>query len=151
VSAQDGAPQKKQIDQYSFRLGSAAAFAEMVRFGNKKLALSSAVSPEEMEELASDLEKVVSEQGTLVSLETDLIVTDLFPADIAAGKHVMLIYKHETTRDEYLKLKKDKEALLRSGGYSGEARKDIARRFGRLLSYPESTVEEKIRSNTTTR
>ena len=36
---------EREIDQYSFRLGSAAAFSEMVSFGNKKLALSSAVSP----------------------------------------------------------------------------------------------------------
>ena len=38
-----------------------------------------------------------------------------------------------------------------TGDYAGEARKDIARRFGRLLSYPDSTIEEKIRSNTAKR
>ena len=81
--AEQDAPEKRQIDQYSFRLGAAAAFAEMVRFGNKTLALSSAVLPEEMEELRDDLEKVIAEQGALATLEPDLIVTDLFPADIA--------------------------------------------------------------------
>ena len=123
----------------------------MVSFGNKKLALSSAISPEEMEAMADDLDRVISEQGAMSSLEPDLIVTDLFPADIAKGKQVRLIYKHETTREEYLALKKEKEALVRSSNYSGEARKDIARRFGRLLSYPDSTIEEKIRSNSAKR
>ena len=149
--AEQSSSEKRQIDEYSFRLGAAAAFAEMVRFGNKTLALSSAVLPEEMTELRDDLEKVIAEQGALATLEPDLIVTDLFPADIAKGKHVLLIYKHETTLEAYRALKKDKEALVRAGTYSGEARKDLARRFGRLLSYPDSTIEDKIQSNTTTR
>jgi hypothetical protein len=71
-------------------------------------------------------------------------VTDLFPEDIAEGKHLMLIYKGNTL-EEYLALKEKREALVKSGDYSGQARKDIAREFGRMLSYPESTIEEKIR------
>ena len=74
--------------------------------------------------------------------ETDLIVTDLFPADVAKGKHVLLIYKG-TTLDEYLALKKRKSELVDSGSYAGEARKDIARQFGKLLSYPDSRHRRK--------
>ena len=73
--------------------------------------------------------------------ETDFLVTDLYPADVAEGKHVLLIYKDDTL-DQYLALKADKAALVAAGEYEGEARKEIARRFGRLLSYPESVIDD---------
>jgi hypothetical protein len=142
--AEDTSLLSKQISQNCFRLGASAAFSEMVRFGVKKLALSTAVSPEEMNEMIDELRQTIAEQKVQSYLETDLIVTDLFPADIAKGKHLMLIYKG-TTLEEYLALKKKKEALVLSGNYSGKARKDIAREFGRLLSYSDSTIEEKIK------
>ena len=41
-----------QIDQRSYRLGGLSTFAEMVRVGVKTLALSAAVTPEEMDALA---------------------------------------------------------------------------------------------------
>lgn len=148
--AEEDSVEEPPVDQYSFRLGAAAAFSEMVSFGNKKLALSSAVSPEEMAQLKVGYDRVISEQGALYTLEPELIVTDLFPANIARGKQVLLIYKNPSTLEGYLALKNDKEALVVSGDYTGEARKEIALRFGRMLSYPDSTIEEKIRSNTAT-
>ena len=71
--------------------------------------------------------------------ETDFLVTDLFPADIADGKHVLLIYT-AATLDLYLAIKADKAVLLAEGRYEGQAREEIARRFGKLLSYPESVI-----------
>jgi len=141
--AQDRSYTPSRIGEDCFRLGAAAAFSEMVRFGVKKLALSSAVSPQEMSIVEDELRRTIAEQDVQAYLETDLIVTDLFPEDIAEGKHLMLIYKGNSL-DEYLALKEKKNALVRTGKYSGQARKDIAREFGRLLSYPESTIEEKI-------
>jgi hypothetical protein len=142
ASAQDSAYTPREIGEDCFRLGAAAAFSEMVRFGVKKLALSTAVTPEEMSALEGELRRTIAEQGVQAYLETDLIVTDLFPEDIATGKHLMLIYTGDTL-EEYLALKEKKDNLVRSGKYSGQARQDIAREFGRLLSYPESTIEEK--------
>jgi len=141
--AQDADYTPSQIGSDCFRMGAAAAFSEMVRFGVKKLALSTAVSPQEMSTLEDELRRTIAEQGVQAYLETDLIVTDLFPEDIAGGKHLMLIYTGDTL-DEYLALKEKKRLLAESGDYSGQARKDIARVFGRMLSYPESTIEEKI-------
>ncbi len=136
----------KQIDQRSYTLGGLATFAEMVRVGVKTLALSAAVTPEEMDDLVGDAKRIAQEEGILLYRETDLIVTDLFPADVAKGKHVLLIYKG-TTLDQYLTLKKTKSELLKSGSYEGEARKNIARGFGKLLSYPDAIIEEKIDKN----
>ncbi len=75
--------------------------------------------------------------------ETDLIVTDLYPGNVAIGKHVLLIYLGDTL-DKYLALKADKATLVAAGRYSGEAREEIARRFGRLLSYPENIITDLI-------
>ena len=41
-------------------------------------------------------------------------------------------------------IKADKAALEAAGRYEGEARAEIARRFGRLLSYPEKTIAEML-------
>ena len=73
--------------------------------------------------------------------ETDFLVTDLYPADVAEGKHVLLIYTGDTL-DQYLALKADKAKLVAAGEYDGDAREEIARRFGRLLSYPDSVIDD---------
>ena len=145
-SAAETAEMNSQIDQRSYRLGGLSTFAEMVRVGVKTLALSAAVTPEEMDALEGEAQRIARQEGVLLYRETDLIVTDLFPADVAAGKHVLLIYEG-TTLDDYLSLKERKSELVKSGSYEGEARKDIARQFGKLLSYPDSVIEEKINKN----
>ena len=144
--AEESSSMNKQIDQRSFTLGGLSTFAEMVSVGVKTLALSAAVTPEEMDVLADDAAGIAREEGVMLYRETDLIVTDLFPADVAVGKHVLLIYKG-TTLDEYLVLKKRKSELVEAGSYAGEERKDIARQFGKLLSYPDVVIEEKINKN----
>jgi hypothetical protein len=73
--------------------------------------------------------------------ETDFLVTDLYPADVAEGKHVLLIYTGDTL-DRYLAIKADQAGLVAAGEYEGDAREEIARRFGRLLSYPEAVIDE---------
>lgn len=144
VAAQESSDSDIGIDQRSFRLGGIASFAEMVRVGVKTLALSAAVSPEEMDALVDDARRIASEEQVMIYREADLIVTDLFPADVAVGKHVLLIYKG-TTLDDYLALKQQKADWLKSGHYQGESRKEIARKFGKLLSYPDSIIENKIK------
>ena len=144
--ANDASDMNSQIDLRSYRLGGLSTFAEMVRVGVKTLALSAAVTPEEMDDLVQDAERIAQEEGVKLYRETDLIVTDLFPAEVAEGKHVLLIYKGATL-DEYLALKKRKSELVDAGTYTGEARRDIARQFGRLLSYPDANIEELIDKN----
>ncbi len=38
-------------------------------------------------------------------------------------------------------LKAEKETFVAEGTYEGEARREIAREMGRLLSYPEEHIE----------
>ena len=143
-SAEESSKMDNQIDQRSYQLGGVGSFAEMVRVGVKTLALSAAMLPEEMDAIEEDIKRIANNEGIRIYRETDLIVTDLFPADVAEGKHVILLYKG-TTLDEYLALKQKKNELVKSGNYSGKARKDIARQFGKLLSYPDVIIEEKIK------
>ena len=138
--AQDDATMSK-IDQRSYQLGVMGGFAEVVKLGIKQLALSEVMSPEEMDDIMDDALVVAKRNGVEMWRETDFLVTDLYPADVAEGKHVLLIYKGDTL-DQYLAVKADKAALVAVGEYEGEAREEIARRFGRLLSYPESVIDD---------
>ena len=137
VFAQENKP---TIDQRSYNLGIMGGFAEVVRLGVKKLALSEVMSPEEMDGVMEDAEIIAKRNEVLIWRETDFLVTDLYPEDVAVGKHVLLIYTGDTL-DEYLTIKSDKAALVASNHYEGQAREDIARRFGQLLSYPKEVID----------
>jgi hypothetical protein len=133
----------QETDVRSYRLGSTASWSEAVSVGVKELALSSPATPDEMDALIEDAEKIAARHGISVYRETDLLVTDLFPDDVAKDKHVLLLYR-QPTLDKYLALKQKKAELIEAGDYKGKAREDIARGFGRLLSYPESVIDEKL-------
>ena len=129
------------IDDRSYQLGIIGGFSEVVRLGVKTLALSEVMSPGEMDGMIDDIAVIAERNGVKTWRETDFLVTDLYPADVAGGKHVMLIYTGDTL-DRYLAIKADKAALQAAGNYEGAAREEIARRFGRLLSYPEPVIDD---------
>lgn len=133
----------KSVDARSYNLGIIGGFAEVVRMGVKTLALSEVLLPSEMDDLWPDALIVAERNGVLLYRENDFLVTDLFPADVAEGKHVLLIYTGDTL-ERYRAIKSDKARLVAQGKYIGEARRDIARRFGQLLSYPQATIERLI-------
>ena len=135
----EGAPAAVSIDQRSYRLGGIGAFAEMVGAGVKQLALSAAMPEAEMDALFDEAKAVAENNGAEVYLETDFLVTDLFPAEITDGMQVLLIYRGRTLQD-YTNLKERKRLLVEAGSYEGDAREDIARDMGRLLSYPEEKI-----------
>ena len=144
VWAGEASKMKTDIDQRSFRLGGISSFAEMVRVGVKTLALSAAMAPGEMDALVDAAKHIASKEKVKLYRESDLIVTDLFPADVAVGKDVLLIYKG-TTLDDYMALKGHKAELVKAGKYEGDARREVAFKFGRLLSYPDSVIEDKLK------
>jgi len=129
------------IDDRSYQLGIMGGFAEVVRLGVKTLALSEVMSPEEMDDVMDDAAIIAERNKVEMWRETDFLVTDLYPADVAEGKHVLLIYTGDTL-DKYLAIKADKASLIEAGEYEGEAREEIARRFGRLLSYPDAVIDD---------
>ena len=139
--------QDTMIDKRSYNLGIMGGFAEVVRLGVKKLALSEVMTPEEMDGVMDDAMVIAKRNKVQMWRETDFLVTDLYPADVAAGKHVLLIYTGDTL-DQYLAIKADKAKLVAAAKYEGDEREEIARQFGRLLSYPESVIDELLERQT---
>jgi hypothetical protein len=137
---------KSFIERRSYNLGVIGAFAEVVDLGIKKLALSAPMTPEETDDLIQDAHRIAGDNHVQIYRETDFLVTDLFPAEITEGKHVLLIYKGQT-KQKYLDLKAEKERLIRSGQYHGKARENIARRMGKLLSYPDVKIDSLLEGN----
>jgi len=138
------------MDQYSYELGVVGGFSELISAGVKQLALSAPLSSGEMDQFMMDAEKIAARHGVSVYRESDLIVTDLFPADVALGKDVLLLYRG-TTLEEYLSLKSDKEELEKSGEYDTKARIEMARRFGRMLSYSPREINRLLARNSSFR
>lgn len=135
------------IDTTSYQLGVIAGFSELVNAGTKQLALSEPLSTEEMDQIIAEAEKIAARHTVSLFREKDLIITDLFPADVAKDKEVLLIYKGET-KAAYLQLKADQKELMASQQYTDSTRGLIARRFGRLLSYPAYRINELLAQNT---
>ena len=138
------------VDDYSYQLGIIGAFAEVVKLGVKTLALSEVMSAEEMDHVMHDAEVVAKRNGVMLYRETDFLVTDLYPQDVAKNKHVLVIYTDDTL-EKYQQLKADKARLVAAGNYQGKDREDIARRFGKLLSYPDNVIDDLIMKQTQTR
>lgn len=136
-------PDGTSIDPWSYDLGVIGAFSEVVELGVKRLALSAAVDPEYMARLRPEAEQIAERHNVLLYHETDFLVTDLFPAALTEGKEVLLIYR-DPVKAEYDAIKADRDALIADGRYADEPRADIARRFGRLLSYSDEEIERLI-------
>ncbi len=129
-----------EFDSYSYELGVIGGFSELINAGVKRLALSAPLSSEEMDKFIGDAQKIAERHNVSVYRESDLLVTDLFPADVAAGKEVLLLYRG-TTLEEYLSLKSDKAGL----------EKEVARRFGRLLGYSPREINRLLAQNSSFR
>ncbi len=110
----------QDLDVRSFQLGMINCFAEMVAVGVKRLAISPPLTPAAYEEIRDASEAIV--------------------------KWSILYFKEQEVLGSYLALKASKGALEAMGAYSPRARQEISRTFMQLLSYPERTIEEKIRS-----
>lgn len=128
-------------DSLAYNLGAIDGFGELVNSGVKKLALRAVLPAAEMDRLYPEAQRVAERYKVQLYRESDLLVTDLFPADVAKGKDVLLMYQG-STKDEYLRLKADADSLRKAGVYEGKAREAIARRFGRMLSYPTWRINE---------
>ena len=134
------------FDIVSYHAGVNMAFAEVVGAGCKRLALSSPYDPELAEKMMEPTRVAAETYGVELKVETDLLVSKLFPEDIAEGKTVIMIAQSKEALDEYERLKeKSRESAAR--GHPEERELDVARAFGRLLSYSEEKIEALIEKN----
>ena len=134
------------IDPTSFHLGVISAFAEVVNAEVKPLALSHPLSSEEMALFLPEATKIAAKYNVQLYLEKDLIITKLFPADVAKDKEVLLLYQGHTL-DRYLAIKRDQSDLTHHGIYNEQEALDIAVRFGKLLGYSSKGIQKLIQEN----
>ena len=128
------------FDKMSFMSGACLAFSEAVGFGVKQLALSSVYTTEELEYMLQVIDYGSKRFGTVYLPEPNLLESKLFPRDIARGKTVVLIANNQGVLDEYAELKQMRVESDAKGNPE-EMELEIARRFGRLLSYDDKSVE----------
>ena len=134
------------IDPTSFHLGVISAFSEVVSAGVKPLALSHPLSSEEMALFLPEATKIAAKYNVELYLEKDLIITKLFPADVAKDKEVLLLYQGHTL-NRYQAIKRDKAALEHHGLYKEQEAVDTAVRFGKLLGYSSKGIQKLIHEN----
>ena len=127
------------FDRHSYHAGVIMALAEVVGAGCKMLALSSALEHEFAREMIKVAEYGAEKRNVLLHVEDDLLVTRLFPPDVAKDKTVIMLLQSQTVLDEYLALKKLKEESNSQGNPDG-IEMEIAQRFGELLSYDEASI-----------
>ena len=63
------------------------------------------------------------------------------------GRQNIVFYREDKDIEELLAIQQEKNALLNAGNYNGEARKALAVRYGRLLSYSDEAIERYLLSN----
>lgn len=146
--------QNRKIDAYSFALGVCDAFCEVVRAGVKRIALSHPFTPNELETVLGGADflnacaDIAEKYGCKAYFLQEPVLTDLFPLSLNRGKQNVVFYRDPADLAELLSIQADKNALQGAGKYRGEARREIAVRFGRLLSYSEEAIGRYLEQNT---
>ena len=139
----------KEIDNYSYQLGAADCFCEMVRAGVKQLALSHPCdSKPERDSFLPEFRKLCERYGVKMYPEDDPLLTDLFPLSLNKGKCNVIFYQDDGVLQKYLNLKEEKRQAVESGSYTPDRRLRIARQYGQLLSYTEDGIARLLSANT---
>lgn len=138
---------QQEADRFAQETGRVAAFAEMVAAGVKPLALSDPMTIDEMDAFEPLARQAAAEYGVAVFRESELVQTDLFAASSTEDKSVLLLCD-SLTKKAYDNLKADRAALEAGNAYRGDARKQIARRFGRLLGYTPQGINRLLAEQT---
>lgn len=138
-----------QIDQFSFVCGAMDCFNEVLAADVKNLAFG---SPEkDKSERDRQLEPAIDickKYGTKYYVEDEAFLTDLFPLSANQDTYLIIFYKHDCYIEQYLELKRRKADLVERKEYKGEARFQIAYDLGKLLSYSDEAIQEKVEKNT---
>jgi len=138
--------EKKSDDSLAYNLGVVGGFSELINAGVKQLALSAPMTKKEMDEFVTEAEKIAKQYQVQIYREKNLITTDLFSHDLTRNKEVLLLYQG-TTLEAYFTLKEDKRKLEKTGKYKSQNKLDIARRFGRMLSYSPRKINQLLAQN----
>ncbi len=117
-------------------------FCEMVANNAKPIALSQPMEAAAVDKWWKDFEKVAEKYGVELYKEENLPVSMLFPADVAQGKMVIIIYKGQRLV-QYEQWKED----LEKANNDKKEKEALARRFGRLLGYSPQGINQLLTKN----
>lgn len=138
----------RNIDHFSYELGAADCFCEMVRAGVKQIALAHPCDTKEArDEYLPYFEELCQKYGLKMYVEDVPFLTDLFPISMNQGKYNALFYQEDKVIQEYLDLKEEKKQAQATGTYTPEKRLDIAWRYGKLLSYTDEGIQRLLDQN----
>ncbi len=136
-----------KIDGFSYHLGAADCFCEMVRAGVKRIALSHpCASKEERDTFLPEFRRLAEKYGVKFYVEDDPLLTDLFPVSMNKGKFNVIFYADDSALGEYLALKEEKRGAVARGVYAS-VRRDVAIRYGYLLSYTDEGIGRLLAAN----
>lgn len=143
-----------KIDPCSHALGVCEAFCEVVRAGVKRIALSHPFTEEELrrdlhgEAFFTACAKIAEKYDCKAYHLPEPLITDLFPVSLNRGKQNIVFYRTAEDIEELLAIQNEKKILQKNGRYTGEARRALAERYGRLLSYSEEAIARYLKNNT---
>ncbi len=138
--------EERRIDPWSYQLGVMDCFCEMVANGLKKLAMSHPFADRrERDSYLAEVKRLCGQYGILYYAEDEAFVTELFPRKMSEGMCLFLFFRTQEVLEEYRELRERQRRLMAQGTYTVQAAQEIAREFGRLLSYPEDGIERLIR------
>ena len=136
------------IDKFSYKLGAAECFCEMVRAGVKRISLAHPCDTrEERDSFLEEFQKLCDEYSVKMYCEDEGFLTDLFPVSLNKNRYNVIFYREDAVLQEYLDLKREKDEAVAAGTYLPELRRDIAWRYGKLLSYTDDGIERLLAIN----
>ncbi|MBT6036421.1 MAG: hypothetical protein HOJ34_01060 [Kordiimonadaceae bacterium] len=130
-----------------FHVGTYYGLSQPVATDLKQISLSGPMDQNDAKIYEEMFEAVIKRRGLKQYLETDFLVTDLFPEDYTRSKAVFIVYKRDQVIEDYLALKKYKQDLVSTGKYDRVARREVASRFGEFLSYTDEQIEINLKKN----
>lgn len=141
ASAQDLNPENYTTQNIYYHVGAVSGLGETIKYDLKKIGLSAPMTSEVIDSYEPIFRHAIERQGIKYYREDDFLVTDMFPEERTNGKILLVLYKHDDVLDAYFEVKKYKQALIDEGKYDLAARREVATRFGKLLSYHEEQIE----------
>ena len=136
-----------QKDPFTHELGMLQAYCEAVAAGAKPLAFSEPLTTREMDDFAPQAEAIAEQYGVSVFRESELLQTDLFPAEVAEGKEVLILYQG-LSLNAYEQLKADQYTWKMKGAYTAQRQEEVSRRLGRLLGYSPRGINRLLAGQT---
>lgn len=142
-----------KIDAFSFSLGVCEAFCEVIRAGIKRVALSHPFTEAELSNtLGADFlpqcARIAEKYGCKSYYLKEPLLTDLFPVSLNRGKQNVVFYRDPADLEEMLAIQREKNDLQQKAQYYGSARRDLAVRYGKLLSYSDEAIARYLAQNT---